>query len=158
MSTGFNPSETQLAAARAFQASDYVCSIAQAMATVGLTADCYHKWFARDATGEFAAWWRAEAERHFGKLLPRMYGALARQATGNGDGNPTAMKTYLERFDDGFTPRTKTDTNLSATVGYIDLKELSDDEVARLEHVLATGDDLSLQDGIKAVREDDGTD
>jgi len=110
-------------------------------------------WYAWMGVPEFAKWWEAEAQKHFMQLLPKIYGAMCRAATGKGgldlSRGAADRKTILERFDRGFVPRSSKEItgDLTAT---LDLSMMTDETLQALAHAVR---DVDAQRVLDRARE-----
>ena len=134
--TGFQPSPAQLAALKTWQDKDYDCTVAEGMLGAERARETWYAWM---GLPEFASWWEAEARKHFMRLMPRIYAAMCKAATGKGgldlSRGAADRKTLLERFDKGFVPRSRQD--ITGDVGLsLDLTAMTEDELDGLIHAI----------------------
>ena len=114
-STDFAPSETQKALLSVMQECDYGRSITEACAEAKVGRRTYYGWL---ESPHFSRWWLQQAERHFARSLPAIYGSIVLSATGkDSSGSIAAARLFLERFDKGFVPRTRKDLSLDMPFG-----------------------------------------
>ncbi|HDZ20078.1 hypothetical protein LCGC14_0204560 [marine sediment metagenome] len=140
--TDFEPSEDQKKLLEVVQDSGYGMSVTAACATAGVARRTYYNWF--DAP-DFVAWWKDRYERHLAMQLPRIYHAMMESALGhNKDANPQAIKLTLERFDKGYTPRSKQQIQGAVEVTFEErlrkLQIAAAEEEARAEELDGIGD------------------
>jgi len=148
--TGYQPSDSQRAAATAFQAVNYNCTIEGGMSGAGLVRQTWYDWM---DSPEFAAWWEAQAHKHFMRLLPRVYGAMHTAAVGEGDknlrGGASDRKTILERWDKGFVPRSRQEVDQQGTIT-LDLTTMTEETLETLAHAVR---DVDAQRVLDRARE-----
>ena len=107
--TAFEPTPPMLEVLKWFQDNDYRLRIKP------LFEECcgeenpetcrirFYRWH-RDRPG-FSVWWLEQAQKHFGRVLPQVHGAVFASAIGEDvGGSPADRKTYLERFDKQYRP------------------------------------------------------
>jgi len=120
--TEFIPTAHHKTLLSAFQDSDYLGGISENCRQAGIDRSCYYDWM--DNVQGFAEWWRMKAELHFTRLLPDIYAALRKSASGLDKKrtiNHAAAKILLDRFDKGFLPATKTEHAGSVEVDLADM-------------------------------------
>jgi len=122
----FRPTENQLRALCAFQEREYKGPIHAAMEKIGMSRRMWYYWFDDPA---FETWWVAEAERFFGRQLPKIQAALLDAATHPKDRNDKRIDTraaeiLLQRFDKGFAPRSHQIIDADCKIGVDSQKTL----------------------------------
>jgi hypothetical protein len=89
----------------------------------------YYRWFDQH---EFRLWWQAEADKHFLRLLPSVYGAAATSALGRKpQGSSRDRRLLIERYDNQFMPKTRQE--LHATVGVEQVIRKWDEDQGQIE-------------------------
>lgn len=139
----FKPSETQKSALEAFQARKYLCTVAEACEAAGLSSRAYYHWF--EKCPGFEKWWAAKADLFFARKLPKVKGAVLDAAVSKfdkdaGKYNSKAQELFLQRFDRGFVPRSRSDVEHSGKVS-LDWSNMTDADLERMEHTLRSKDD-----------------
>ena len=112
------------------QADGYASSVTRACEAADITPRAYYLWF--DDCEGFTAWWKSEAEKYFARQIGRVHAQALRCALDDSvKGNPAWAKLLMERFDQEYTPRQRTDTRVAVTAR-LDLTDLTEDELRRL--------------------------
>ncbi len=131
-STDFVPGENQKAVLAAFEDAHYDISVAEACRKAGVDRTTFYTWFNRPG---FADWWLAQANAHFGRMLPKVYADLARMS-GGGEGSHGAAKILLDRFDKGFLPARRKEVEHRG----MGIEDLSHDAIERIAAMVAIPD------------------
>lgn len=132
--TQFIPTQSMLDVLKVFQEAGYNVTVKEACRLAGRDRSTYYDWF--DRFDGFTDWWQASAEHWFARNLPRVHAAVMEQATTGGEGNPTAAKLFIERFDRGFAPRSKVEHGGKVDVKH-DLRDMTTSELLEIgrQHV-----------------------
>jgi hypothetical protein len=77
---------------------NYHISIRSAFEELGADRTQFYRW--ADVPG-FSEWWKDQAERHFARHVPQVYGAMHRAAVSE-DGCAADRKLMLDKFDPAF--------------------------------------------------------
>ncbi len=109
--TEFKPTAKMQDALEYLRSKDYKSSVTQLCEAIGISRRAYYYWFDNP---RFVNWWNEQCERHFALRRGAVYAALYEAATervGRDDSrhNPSAIKLYLERFDEKYAPRSRED-------------------------------------------------
>jgi hypothetical protein len=121
--------EHQEAAVRYAQEYDYKYSVPELCESVGIAKQSYYSWF---KTPEFLTWWLGESARWRALKLPEVHKVIAEQALakskpGDARYDMKAVELYLQRFDEGFVPRSRQDNHNTLDI----TAELSDADATR---------------------------
>ena len=101
----FKPKENMVKAMEYMQDVDYRCSIKVMCEAVGMAERGYYYWFKNP---EFCRWWIDEADAHFARSIPYVKAAMYASATGEKvQGSPKDREMLLQRYDEGFMPKSK---------------------------------------------------
>ena len=129
--TDYKPTAAQNRILSSFREHSYLISVTKACATCKVGRRTYYDWFDNPA---FCQWWLDQAHRHFALQLPRIHGAVLRGATEeDAPGNPMDRRTFLERFDEGFAPRSRQHHKHEGQMG-LDLKNLPKEELEAIAY------------------------
>lgn len=140
--TDFEPSEGQKKLLEVVQDSGYGMRVTVACATAGVARRTYYNWFDH---ADFVTWWTQQRERHFAMQMPRVHQAIIDAAIGvSNDANPRMAKLAMERFDKGYTPRSKQQIQGAVEVTFEErlrkLQIAAAEEEARAEELDGIGD------------------
>ena len=135
--TQYEPTKEQLSCYAIQRDGDYLIPITQMCVESGVGRTTYYGWFGNPA---FASWWQTEAENHFARKLPAVYGSLSDSAAvvrtrADGSRDTQAARTLLERFDRGFKPQSKTE--LTGDFNLHDDRASIDDDRAAIDTLMA---------------------
>ena len=109
----WKPTENMLAVLKLAQDSDYEMSVTAICKAAGIAR---MSWYDYWETPTFVKWWTHAFEKHFAGRLPHVYAALDQSARGNRPAvNTQAAKLLMERFDEGYAPKTRADVKVDGT-------------------------------------------
>ena len=109
--TQFTPTPNMRLAVRYLKGCDYDSKVSVMCESIGIARRSYYDWWEKPGFGE---WWDAQSVAHFTRRLPAVRAAAlaaALEVTGRGDKkhDVAAIKLVMERFDEGYAPRSRQD-------------------------------------------------
>ena len=111
--TKWQPCQNQLGILKLAQEGDYELSVTALCKGVGIARQTWYEYW---ETPAFVKWWTHAFEKHFAGRLPHVYAALDQAARGNRPAVSTsAAKLLMERFDEGYAPKTRADVKVDST-------------------------------------------
>jgi len=103
--TKWAPTATQRRVLECAQAADYEISVTALCKAAEIARQTWYDYHDNPA---FVRWWCSQFERHFAMQIPRVSAALLGRALGTREkGSDQAAKLFYERFDRGYTPRSR---------------------------------------------------
>lgn len=133
--TEWQPNENQKAVLEAFLDGGFAVSVVEACQVAGISRSAYYLWFKDEG---FRRWWNDQSDRWATMQRCRIVGAMVEAATSDAPsretrGSTADRKLFLERYDEGYMPKSKRELEHSGPVP-IDLSQMSQEQLERQAH------------------------